>query len=228
MSGNDPDVSRFAARALLELWEVEGFSAAMNTAQAMELRLAVAEEMLKESSTWDEELHVREAAFGEQLSALQPTVDVRGEDLSIDLGFLAQVVETSNTLSGLRTRLNESQNTGLTNCQAFSDSTNNSQARTGILAESRTGMLETLEQARELSSCALQHGVGLSEDEDEAVQLQKVKEQLEAVAVQATEAHVALKVDQMSLSGEIDKIKREIDSLQEAITEGPQRNTNTK
>ena len=48
MSGNDPDVSRFAARALLELWEVEGFSAAMNTAQAMELRLAVAEEMLKD------------------------------------------------------------------------------------------------------------------------------------------------------------------------------------
>jgi len=223
MMADDDDTRRFAARALIELWDAEGSSAAMQTAQAMELRLAVADQMLKESSYWDGELKNRESNFETQLEHWQPTVDVRGEELCIQLEFLSQLVESSGELASLRSRLLESQKTGRENHTAFIDSTNNSQARTGILAESRTAMLETLVRAKDLSATALEHGGGASEDEDEAVRLLKVKEHLTRQVTESKESHAGLQAQSEGLTVETQSLKEALASLEEAISEGPQR-----
>jgi len=223
MQSTDPDIRRFAARALLELWEMES-SAAHNTAQAMELRLAVADEMLQESFHWDADLKGREEGFQSQLQELQPTVDVRGEALGIDLGFLSEVVEASSACSKLRTRLCESQQNGLANCKSFGDSTNDSQARSKILADSRAGMLETLQKAKELSANAL----GLVDfqsggEEDEAVQLQRVKQMLKNQLDETAMKKKEVSSEQEELTVQEEEVCKEVEELTAAVVEGPQR-----
>jgi len=224
MQSTDRDTRKFAARALLELLEMEG-SAAHNTAQAMELRLAVADEMLNEAADWDSQLGDREGNFSAKLQELQPTVDTRGEDLAINLGFLSKVVENSNALAQLRERLKESQVNGIANCKSFGDSTRDSQARTNILKESCSSMQETLHKAKELSNQAMTYGdeaQAVDGEEDEAVQLQKVKEGL-AKKLDMHNTDLKAKAGAAeAVEAEMQGVQKELDHLTNMIQEGPQ------